>query len=104
MGFLIMGLAPRSGRTSNPQPTVHIGPFTQSQWITDVTRAAMPGQVCKRYILSRPPNQASGQRGRSARIIAMLMQPIARTPLSCTILARSGRQNKNGQGAPKCSL
>jgi len=38
--------------------------------------------------LSSPPNQASGHCGRSDRIIAALMQTIARLPVTCTIGSR----------------
>src|SRR3546814_1996729 len=52
----------------------------------------MPSHLWIRYILSSPPSQCSGQRGRMARIIATLMQMIARTPLYCTAALRIAKK------------
>lgn len=49
----------------------------------------MPSRLCSRYILSSPPNQRSGQRGRNASIIATLIALIATTPLYWTMALRS---------------
>src|SRR3546814_2508784 len=57
-----------------------------------VTSAARPSHLWIRYILSSPPSQCSGQRGRMARIIATLMQMIARTPLYCTAALRIAKK------------
>ena len=83
---------PRAGRSSQPQPTAHFGPLAHSQWRMAATSAAMPSHLCRRYILSRPPSQACGHSGRSASTIARPMQPIATTPVSCTIAPRSAKK------------
>jgi hypothetical protein len=42
--------------------------------------------------LSSPPNHRSGQRGRSARIIATLIAPMAMMPLYWIIVSRRAKK------------
>jgi hypothetical protein len=65
----------------SPRAPPHFGTLTPSQWIRETTSALTPTHLWRRYILSRPPNQRSGHFGRAARIMAMLIQVIARRPL-----------------------
>ncbi len=48
-----------------------------------VTKAAMPSHLCRRYILSSPPNHGSMIFGRAASIMQALITPMAITPLYC---------------------
>src|SRR3546814_5447450 len=91
-GLLAGGCGPRDGRSGQPHPTAHFGPFAHSQCAMAVTSAAMPSHLWRRYILSSPPSPCSGQRGRMASIIATLMQAIASAPLYCTAALRIAKK------------
>lgn len=73
---------PRSGIAIQPKPIAHLNPCAQSQWAMASTRPPMPSHLWSRYILSSPPSHRSGHRGRVARIMARLMQPMARMPVN----------------------
>ena len=97
-------LRPAAGARASAAPASPGRPPTSAPWPTASgrsarTRAPIPSHLCSRYILSSPPSRRSGQRGRSARIMARLMQPMASTPVAWTMEPRSG---KNPRAANTC--